>query len=86
MFETEKRYKLEDIPETINISNNSFVIVGAIVFIPPIMETDIGHYIAAVKFNNQWQIYDDYDPKSPKIKSAKSNVLIHALVYVVPEH
>lgn len=74
-----------DIPEAINILNKDFVIVGAIVFIPPIMDGDIGHYVCVSKIKNQWEIYDDNDTKSPKNKSPRSNVLIDALMFVVSE-
>lgn len=85
LYETEMQYKLKDIPEIITISNKHFVIVGAIVFIPPIVDGDVGHYICADKVNNQWEIYDDLDSKSPKNKSSQANVIIHALMYVISE-
>lgn len=84
LFETDMQWKLVDIPETITIENQHFVIAGAIVFIPP-LSGDIGHYVCACKVNNQWEVYDDQDSKSPKRKSARSNVTIHALMYVISE-
>lgn len=74
-----------DIPETIKISDIDFVIAGAIVFIPPIVDGDIGHYVCADKINNQWEIYDDLESKSPQNKSSNASVIIHALMYVISE-
>lgn len=83
---SENRFRLMNVPEAIKILDKDFIIAGAIVFIPPIMDGDIGHYVCAIKMNNQWVVYDDNDSKSPKNKSSAALILIHALMYVVPEN
>lgn len=78
-------YQLSDIPEFIEISDKSFVLAGAIVFVPPLMVNDIGHYLCASKINNTWEFYDDMDRSSPRKKSSNSHVAIHSLMYVIAE-
>lgn len=72
-----------EIPELINVFDKNFVVAGAIIFIPPLIEGDIGHYICANKMNDQWVITDDNDSKTPRNVSSKSTYCIHTLMYVI---
>lgn len=81
-YEDNSHFKLMEIPQVINIFGENFVIAGAIIFIPPLIEGDIGHYVCANKINNQWEIIDDNDSKTPRVTSSKSSYCIHALMYV----
>lgn len=73
------------VPEVIKLLDKVFVIAGAILYCPPVVENDIGHNVCAIKINNQWETYDDKDSKSPKNISSKTNVVIQILMYVISE-
>lgn len=78
--ENTTKYKLADIPDLIELSNVFFVLVGAIVFLDPLTEDDIGHYVCASKVHSTWEFFDDMNESSYK-KSSKQNVSIHTLMY-----
>lgn len=66
----------------ITVLEKKYVIVGVIEYVPPLTDEDIGHYVANIKLNDQWQCYDDLDSSGPKKAPAKANKIIHALMYV----
>lgn len=61
------------VPEVIKLLDTVFVVAGAIFYFPPVVDDDIGHNVCAIKINNQWEIYNDKDSKSPKNISSKAN-------------
>lgn len=54
--------------------------MGVIIFQPPTVGK-IGHYIAAIKVNNLFIVYDDLRSKTYNL-SANESVAIHVLFYV----
>lgn len=74
------QFELKDIPSTIEIMNRKYVISSAILYTPPALENGIGHYVCAVRFNNNWEVYDDYRNETFTIENSE-NVIIHALHY-----
>lgn len=74
-------HELTNIPITVSIDKQKYVAFGAIVFIPPFMENDIGHYVAVVKINNTWEVFDDTKEKSRTISSTKK-IVVTNLFYI----
>lgn len=77
--------KLKDVPEVTSFLNKVFVINGAILYYPPVVDSDIGHNVCAIKVNNEWEVYDDNDSKSPNRISSKADVIAQILMYVISE-
>lgn len=81
MFEESAVFKIKDVPVVIQVFSAWYFLVGLVLFNPPIFETDIGHYTAAIRLNNKWEIYDDMRSKPHPI-SANENAVIHCLFYI----
>lgn len=48
MFEETAVFKISEVPLVLNISNNRYALFG-LVFNPPFLENDIGHYTSAIR-------------------------------------
>lgn len=81
MFEESSVFKIKDVPLVINISSRKYVLFGLIVFHSPLSENDIGHYSAAIRLNNRWEMYDGLRSK-PFSVSAGQEAVIHCIFYV----
>lgn len=71
---------LAQIPEVIKIGNENCILFGEILYIDPLIEGDNGHYVAAIKLNATWSIFDDKKSKSHYV-AAKKIVFVHTLLY-----
>lgn len=80
-YEPNIQYKFSEIPVSIAVSNKKFVLFGAFLFTPSPVPGDIGHYTAAIKINDQWEIYDDMSTKAAHWNKDK-HVIIHTIFYI----
>lgn len=78
-FELIQDHKLKDVPTT--LLEKSYVIASVILFAPSLADGGMGHYAAAVRLNDKWEVYDDYK-NEPYIMSDKDSVVIHSLFYI----
>lgn len=67
-------------PVTLKLSQDDYMLLGVIIFQPPIVGT-VGHYVSAIKVTNKFIVYDDMRSKT-YIIPANKKVVIHALFYV----
>lgn len=81
MFEKTAVFRIEEVPLVINIMKRKYVLFGLILFRPPFMETDIGHYTSAIRLNNKWEMFDDSRPKSYTVPN-NAKAVIHAIFYI----
>lgn len=81
MFEETAVFKIKDVPLVINVSKNKYVLFGLIMFKPPFLECDIGHYTAAIRINNKWEVFDDMRSQSYCI-SSNTSAVIHCILYI----
>lgn len=65
----------------IELNGDNFMLQGVIIFKPPIIDDDLGHYMCAVRINNNWELYDDMDSQ-PRLKKKRDKVCIHAVFYI----
>lgn len=72
---------LAEIPEIIKISKDTCILFGAILYMDPLLEGDKGHYVASIKINATWSIFDDRKSKS-YFFSSKKKVSVHTLLYI----
>lgn len=82
-YEETQLWALEDIPIVFLLQNKSYVLAAIIMFAPPANERGLGHYSAAVRINNVFEVYDDLRPKTYQINK-KVKVCVHTLIYVSP--
>ena len=67
-----------------NIAGKKFVLFGAILFTPPLIPEDLGHYTAAIKLNQRWEVYDDIRNGTYEI-SNEETVYFSVLFYLEEE-
>lgn len=72
--------RLAEIPEIIKIHKDNCSLFGAILYVDPLIEGDKGHYVAAIKVNSTWSIFDDKKSK-PYFISSKKAFSVHTLLY-----
>lgn len=82
MYEPRVRYKLGDIP--VSIFDNQYILVAAFLYFHGASDSDIGHYKVAIKLNEKWELFDDYDPRTKELTNNHA-FIIHALMYVKHE-
>lgn len=73
-----------DVPVSISLDNKAYSLATAIIFTPPGNEKGIGHYTAAVRFNNNFEVFDDLKPKTYKLNDT-TPVCMQSLLYVLPK-
>lgn len=72
---------LDQLPICISLNDTNYQLAAAILFEPP--ETvGIGHYTAAVKFNNSWEVFDDLRPTTFSLPSS-TLVNVHSILYII---
>lgn len=67
---------------SLEFGEKKFALFGVVLYQPPIISGDSGHYMGAVKLNNTWQVFDDHKTKPYNIKKTE-NVVIHNLFYIL---
>lgn len=82
-YEKSEQKPLKDIPVIITLDGRSYLLAAAILFAPPSNATGLGHYIAAVRINDKFEVYDDLRPNTFTIGNDLP-VCIHCLLYVSP--
>lgn len=80
-YENSDQKPLKNIPLIIELDGSSYLLAAAILFAPPRNVTALGHYNAAVRVNETFEIFDDLRPTTYTIDS-KTEVCIHSLIYV----
>lgn len=73
--------RLENILIAVQAFKEEFVLCAAFLFKPGITDDDDGHYVAAVRDNNKFLVYDD-TKKDVKNIAADKNILIDSLLYL----
>ncbi|KAJ6648081.1 Cationic amino acid transporter 2, partial [Pseudolycoriella hygida] len=81
MFEQSAVFKMNDVPMVLDISNIEYVLFGIIIFNQPFLESNTGHYSAAIRLNNRWEVYDDLRPK-PYELPGNNRAVIHCVFYL----
>lgn len=75
-----EKFRVREIPEFIMFSQKSYKLIGAVEFIPPIIETGTGHYKCHyLTPKDEIFCYDDYDSKI-RI-STDQPIFIHSITY-----
>lgn len=75
--------ELHNIPEVITIENEIFVLFGAIIITPLLLDDDdidTMRFVSAVKLNQSWSLFDDMKTK-PMFVSSKKKFFIQCLLY-----
>lgn len=84
-IEKEKLFSnLNDIPQKLVIKDQTYLLCGAVKYVPPLMSNKIGHYIAFCKqLNSTWKERNDL-VKCCKIHGTKVQILtkLSAILYV----
>lgn len=78
--ENQVQRKLNEIPLTLNMGNRAYQLSAVILFEPPRNNVGIGHYTTAVRFNNQWELFDDLRPSTYFIHG-DTDVTLHCVLY-----
>lgn len=81
-YEPSVSHKFADIP--VSIFDNRYILVAAFLYYHGAYDNDIGHYKVAIKINEKWELFDDYEPKTKEL-SNNHRAVIHALMYVKNE-
>lgn len=80
-FEESAQRPLMDIPVVFTLADKRYSLAATILFAPPVNETGLGHYSAAVRFDNKFEVFDDLKAKTYKLNST-TPVCVHSLLYV----
>lgn len=83
-YEKSDQKPLKDIPLIITLDGTSYLLAAAILFAPPSNVTGLGHYTAAVRINDKYEVFDDLRPNTFTIPN-NVPVCIHSLLYVSPQ-
>lgn len=78
-FKEVKASKLSEIPDVVEIQEDK-ILFGAILYIYPLLEGDSGHYVTAIKINENWSTFDDMKTQ-PHLVSKKKIFVVHTLIY-----
>lgn len=76
----EKNASFSEIPEIMKVQTYNWILFGAILYINSLVEDDEGHYVASIKVNATWSVFDDRKSK-PIFVSQKKKNFIHMLLY-----
>ena len=74
-------YTLDQLKVTITLNDKRYFLFGLVLFQPPQLKESIGHYVAAVKYNNEYFIFDDLRKSSYRLEEG-SELVINCLFYV----
>lgn len=74
-------FNLRTIDASIEIQNNSYILVGTINYIPYITEKNNGHYTTFIFNGETWHQYDDLD-QSRTMSNGNQIIIPHLLLYV----
>ena len=69
-------------PISLKFGAKTYALFGVVLYQPPLISEDSGHYMGAVKLNNTWQVFDDYKSKPYNIKKTES-VVVHYIFYIL---
>lgn len=83
-FEKCEQRRLADIPVVISIGNQTYALAAVVLFSPLGNVAGLGHFTAAVRINNQFEVYDDLREKPYGI-SKTTEVCVHSLLYVLTQ-
>lgn len=83
MFKEAKALKLSEIPGVVK-SKEENVLFGAILYFILCLRVT-GHYVTAIKVNENWSIFDDKKIQ-PHFVSQKKVIVVHALIYTAKEN
>lgn len=76
------RITKRDLPIKLEFGTKVYALFGVILFHSPLIQGDSGHYVAAVKLNKTWQVFDDLKSKTYNIKKTEK-VVVHFLFYIL---
>lgn len=81
MYEEPTVFKINEVPQVLNLLGHNFVLFGLLAFLPPLSVNDTGHYTALIRINNRWETFDDLRSKSYPVSSTM-HIIIHCIFYV----
>lgn len=79
--ETIITYKLSQLKLRLKLCGKRYLLFGVILFQPPQLKETIGHYVAAVKVNKEFIVFDDLR-KAPYRLEQNEDVNIHLMFYI----
>lgn len=65
----------------ITIMDKGYILSAAMMYIAGVTDEDVGQYIAGIKINDRWEIFDDLKKKSEEISPNKA-MEIQVLLYL----
>lgn len=80
-YEETTQWPLKEIPLMISLDDKVYTLASVILFEPPRNANGIGHYTAAVRQNNKFEVFDDLRTSTYTIDN-KTEACIHSLLYV----
>lgn len=83
-YEHSITHRFSELPLSIDIANKKFILLGAILFSPPVIPSELGHYVTAIKLNDIWEVYDDLRKKTYELNK-ESHVCFNILLYIEEE-
>lgn len=70
-LDTTRRIKLNAIPGVVTIEKQKKVVFGILAYLPPVIDTDAVHYVAVIKINENWIVFDDRKTQSHLVSKNK---------------
>lgn len=83
--ETIITYKLCQLKLRLILGDKIYLLFGLILFQPPQLKENIGHYVAAVKVGDEYVVFDDLRKKPYRLER-NEDVNIHLLFYIEEKH
>lgn len=80
-YQTSKLYRLKDLPLVLTLEKNNYALIAVIMFSPAECVGGMGHFVAAIRLNEKFEVFDDLRDKPYEI-SNNVDVYIHALLYL----
>lgn len=76
-------FDLREIPTSITLAKNVYVLCGIIEFVPPVIPPGMGHYISYCrKLNNTWYVCNDLHKSKKNLTAGQlSNKKISMIFY-----
>lgn len=74
-------YKLSQLKQSIELDKKRYSLFGMILFQPPVVHGDLGHYVTAVNVKETYFVFDDLRSTLYRLETDAETV-IHCLLYI----
>lgn len=74
------KYRIDQLKLMLHLDEKFYSLFALVIYRPPLLQGSIGHYIAAIKFDDEFVVFDDTSQKTYFLNKT-DDFVIHCLFY-----